>query len=150
MVRLTFRSRQRDPERGAVAVEFAMVVPILVALTIGTIDAGRMIVAKQMCAYAAIVGARTALAKVTVVSGTTTTITATEVRNAAIAAAPLLHLTTSNIPTVSVSGSTTTFANRTRGDKVTVVVTYTFTPVIPLLTKLATKNYSVTSAMVIP
>ena len=122
-------------------VEFALVVPILMAVTIGTIDAGKMTAAKTMCAYAATVGARTGIAS--------STASTTVVQNAAIAAAPLLHLTTSNV-TVTVSGSTTTFTSRTRGDKVTVVVTYTFTPVIPLLTKLATKNYSVTSAMVIP
>ena len=118
-----------------------MVVPVLMAVTIGTIDAGKMTSAKTMCAYAATVGARTGIA-----SNTAST---TAVQNAAIAAAPLLHLTASNV-TVTVSGSTTTFTSRARGDKVTVVVTYTFTPVIPLLTKLATKNYTVTSAMVIP
>lgn len=123
------------------AVEFALVVPVLVAVTIGTIDAGKMTVAKEMCAFAATVGARTGVA-----SNTAST---SAVQTAAINAAPLLHLTTSNV-TVAVSGSTTTFTSRTRGDTVTVTVTYTFTPVIPLLTKLATKSYTVKSAMVIP
>lgn len=118
-----------------------MVVPILMAVTIGTLDAGKMCVAKTMCAYAATVGARTGIASSTAATS--------NVQTAAVNAAPLLHLSTSNV-TVTVSGSTTVFANRARGDTVTVNVTYTFTPVIPILTKLATKNYSVNSAMVIP
>jgi Flp pilus assembly protein TadG len=141
VVRPSIRTRRRHPQRGSVAVEFSLVVPILMAVTIGTIDAGRMVVAKEQCAYAAIVGARTAVASATASSSA--------VQTAAIAAAPLLHLSSSNVA-VAVTGSTTTFANRTRGDTVTVTVTYTFTPVIPLLTKLATKNYTVKSAMVIP
>jgi Flp pilus assembly protein TadG len=145
VVRFAFRSHKRHPERGSTVVEFSLVVPILVAVTIGTIDAGKMVVAKQMCAYAAVVGARTGLASATASS--------TVVQNAAIAAAPLLHLTTSDVTVGVTVGSTAvarTFGARTRGDTVTVTVNYTFTPVIPLLTKLATKNYSVKSAMVIP
>ena len=125
--------------------EFSLVVPLLVAVTIGTIDAGKMVVAKQMCAYAAIVGARTGVV--------TATASSTAVQNAAIAAAPLLHLTTSNVTVAVTVGSTATaraFGARARGDTVTVTVGYTFTPVIPLLTKLTTKTYSVKSAMVIP
>lgn len=146
VVRFAFRSHKRHPERGTAAVEFSLVVPLLVAVTIGTIDAGKMVVAKQMCAYAAIVGARTGVAKATASS--------TAVQNAAIAAAPLLHLTTSDVTVVVYVGSTavvrTPFTARTRGDTVSVTVGYTFTPVIPLLTKLASKTYSVKSAVVIP
>ncbi len=145
VVRFAFRSHSRHPESGTAAVEFSLVVPLLVAVTIGTIDAGKMVVAKQMCAYAAIVGARTGVASATASS--------TAVQNAAIAAAPLLHLTSSNVTVGVTVGSTLVtraFGARTRGDTVTVTVGYTFTPVIPLLTKLASKTYSVKSAMVIP
>ncbi|HVT07128.1 MAG TPA: TadE/TadG family type IV pilus assembly protein [Polyangia bacterium] len=144
-MRFASRSHSRHPERGTAAVEFSLVVPLLVAVTIGTIDAGKMVVAKQMCAYAAIVGARTGIASATANS--------TVVQNAAIAAAPLLHLTTSDVTvavTVGSTAATRAFGARTRGDTVTVTVGYTFTPVIPLLTKLATKSYSVKSAMVVP
>ncbi|MFL5303633.1 MAG: TadE/TadG family type IV pilus assembly protein [Polyangia bacterium] len=144
-MRFALRSHNRHPERGTAAVEFSLVVPILVLVTIGTIDAGRMVVAKQMCAYAAIVGARTG-----VVTATTST---SVVQTAATGAAPLLHLTASNVTvavTVGSTAATRTFTARTRGDTVTVTVAYTFTPVIPVLSKLATKNYSVKSAMVIP
>ncbi len=142
MVRPLSPLRPRHPERGATGpVEFALVLPILMTVFFGVIDGGRMMAAKQMCAYAATVGARTGIAS--------STASTAIVQNAAVAAAPMLHLATSNV-TVTVSGTTTTFSSRARGDKVTVVVTYTFTPVTPILTKLTTKNYSVTSAMVIP
>lgn len=132
------------------AVEFSFVVALpLMLVTFGTVEAGRMVVAKEECAYAATVGARTAVAKVAVQGGSTVTVTAAVVQAAAVAAAPLLHLATSNV-SVAVTGSTTTFANRTRGDKVTVTVTYTFTPMVPVLTKLTSKSYTVKSAMVIP
>lgn len=145
-MRFALRSHNRHPERGSTVVEFSLVVPILVLVTIGTIDAGKMVVAKQMCAYAAIVGARTGVAKATASSGA--------VQTAAIGAAPLLHLTASNVTVAVTVGSTavarTPFNARTRGDTVTVTVTYTFTPVIPVLSRLATKSYSVKSAMVVP
>ena len=80
-------------------VEFSLVVPILVAVTIGTIDAGKMVVAKQMCAYAAIIGARTGVAKATASSAV--------VQTAAIEAAPLLHLTAGNVTVAVTVGSTT-------------------------------------------
>jgi Flp pilus assembly protein TadG len=146
VVRFAFRSHNRSRERGTAAVEFSLVVPILVLVTIGTIDAGRMVVAKQMCAYAAIIGARTGVAKATASTGV--------VQTAAIGAAPLLHLTAGDVTVGATVGSTTAvrtpFSARTRGDTVTVTVTYVFTPVMPVLSKLATKTYSVNSAMVVP
>ena len=92
------------------------------------------------------IGARTGVAKATASTGV--------VQTAAIGAAPLLHLTATNVTVGATVGSTTAvrnpFSARTRGDTVTVTVTYTFTPVIPVLSKLATKTYSVNSAMVVP
>ncbi len=129
------------------AVEFAFVVAVpLLLFTVGTFDAVRMVVAKQMCAYAASVGARTAAVMATA--------NAAAAQTAAAAAAPMLKLTTSNVA-VAITDSasppnTVAFASRTRGNTVTVTVSYTFTPVAPGFTKLVTKNFAVKSAVVIP
>jgi Flp pilus assembly protein TadG len=146
-VRLLSRAPGRHPERGGAVVEFTLVLPILMAVTVGAIDLGRVLVSKEMSVYATAVGARLAVGKV---NSSGATLSSTDVQNAVIAAAPLLKLTTSNV-TVAVSGSTTTFTSRTRGDKVTVSITgCTFTSVSKV-SKLATgKNCNSTSVMVIP
>lgn len=124
--------------------------PILMAVTLGTIDLGRMVVAKEMCVYAAMVGARTALGKYNTASPPVA-LSSSDIQTAAINAVPMLQLATSNVA-VAVSGSTTTFANRTRGDIVTVTVTYTYTPLIPKISKIISsgKAWTITSAMVVP
>ena len=106
-----------------------------------------MVVAKQMCAYAASVGSR---------AGTGKGNNLAAVQSAAEAAAPMLKLADSNV-TVAVTDSlghavtfNATTDSRARGDTVTVTVTYTFTPVAPGFTKLVTKNYSVKSSEIIP
>jgi Flp pilus assembly protein TadG len=134
------QARGRDPERGSTAVEFAMVVPLLFLMTIGVYDAGRMVVTKTMLAYAVTIGARAGVA-----SNTTST---SAVQSAVVAAAPFLNLSTSNVTTVSSSNGT--WATRSRGDSVTVTGQYTFTPTLPLFTKLASKTHTYTSTMKIP
>jgi Flp pilus assembly protein TadG len=148
VVRRLFRASARHPERGATAVEFAWVLPILMAVTLGTIDLGRMVVFKQMCAYAAMAGARTAMGRYE--SDGSTLLTSGDVQQAAIKTAPMLKLTTTNV-LVTVSGSTTSFTSRTRGDTVTVTVQYTFTPLVPKISKIASPpQWKISSAMVIP
>jgi len=141
MVGSLFRAPRRHPERGGYTVEFAMVLSVLMAVTLGTIDLGRMVVAKEMCAYAAIVGARTAAA-----NGTAST---SAVQTAAINCVPMLKLTTSN---VAVSPTGTAFTTRTRGTTVKVTITYTYTPLIPKISKIISggKSWTISSAMVIP
>ncbi len=130
------------------AVEFAFVAAVpLLLFTIGTFDAVRMVVAKQMCAYAASAGARTGAVMATANQAA--------VQAAAVAAAPMLKLTASSVTVVVTDSATPTpnivaFASRARGDTVTVTVPYTFTPVAPGFTKLITKNFSVKSAVLIP
>lgn len=143
MVGSLFRAPRRLSERGGYTVEFAMVLSILMAVTLGTIDLIRMVIAKEMCAYAAIVGARTAVANKTASTSAVQTAAATSV--------PMLKLTTSNVA-VAVSGSTTAFGSRTRGDTVTVTVTYTYTPLIPKVSKILStgKAWTIKSAMVVP
>ncbi len=126
-------------------VEFSLVLPILLCTTIGLYDAGRMVTSKTMLAYAVTVGARTATAKV---NSSGTTLSTSDVQQVVINAAPFLNLSTSNVTTVSSSNGT--WASRTRGNSVTVTATYTFTPLLPFLTKLAAKTYTYTSTMTIP
>ncbi|GAB2764900.1 TadE/TadG family type IV pilus assembly protein [Sinomonas soli] len=51
--------RTSDSERGAAAVEFAIVLPVLLVLLLGIIDFGRAFSAQQTLTYAAREGART-------------------------------------------------------------------------------------------
>jgi Flp pilus assembly protein TadG len=139
-VRCLPQLRHRDPERGTTTVEFALVLPLLILMTIGAYDACRMVVSNTMLAYATTIGARAGI-----VSSTTSTAT---VQTAVVNAAPFLNLSTSNVTTVSSSNGT--WATRTRGDTVTVTATYTFTPVIPVLTRLIQRTYTYTSKMKIP
>lgn len=65
-------SPARDRQRGAVAVEFALILPILLMLVLGIIDFGRLYYTQVTLTQAAREGARLeALSKPTVVSGTT-------------------------------------------------------------------------------
>jgi Flp pilus assembly protein TadG len=145
-------ARHRHPERGATAVEFAWVLPFLVATTLGTIDLGRMVVAKEMCAYAAIVGARTALGRYE--SDNSTALTSADVQTAAIRAVPMLKLpsTAVTVTATDPSNNVEAFTARGRGHTVTVKVTYTYTPLIPGISKIVAggKNWAIKSSMVIP
>lgn len=96
-----------------------------------------MVVSRGMLTYAAICGARAG-----VVQATTTAAIA---QAAATAAAPMLALSS-----VLVTTSAATWTARTRGDTVTAVATYTFQPVLPVMTYLVTKNFTATSTMMIP
>ncbi|HVV17616.1 MAG TPA: TadE/TadG family type IV pilus assembly protein [Polyangia bacterium] len=144
-MRLSFSSRLRDPQRGAAAVEFSLVLPALLMVTLGTVDAGRMMVSRIMLAYAVTVGARAAAAN----ANTTTT----PVQTAVVAAAPMLSLSAGSVTvgaTTAGGAAITPFSARTRGNVVSVSCSYTFKPVTPLLTKLATKTFTYTSKMTIP
>jgi Flp pilus assembly protein TadG len=139
-VRHLFSSRHNPPrqgQRGATAVEFSLIFPLLVLMTIGTMDGARMVVSRAMLSYAVICGARKGLVSTT----TTTTIAQT----ALTAAAPMLPLTG-----ISITTSAASWAARTSGDTVTVTASYTFQPSLPAFTKLATKNFHATSTLTIP
>ena len=85
MARRLFRSRGRG--RGQTLVEFAMVLPIVVAIMLALFDLGRAVYSSNTLAQAARSAARTAIVNQNV----------TNVRNSAIAAAPTLALKSSNI-----------------------------------------------------
>lgn len=95
-------------ERGAAALEFALVLPVLLLLVMGIIDFGRVFNAQQTLTYAARAGAR-----VMVLQNSTT---------AAITAAQNASSTLGSIPSSAFSVSPTTC---TSGTQVTFTVNYT-------------------------
>jgi Flp pilus assembly protein TadG len=140
----------RSTERGATAVEFAVALPIFLAMTLGMVEASRMIVSKTMLAYAVTAGARAASAKYNH-NATPSTLSTSDVQSVVIAAAPMLNLTASNFDSIT---SSATWASRTHGDTVTVQAHYTFTPAFvagsPVLVSLTSKTFNYTSTMTIP
>jgi Flp pilus assembly protein TadG len=54
-------SRQRRPERGAAAVEFALVLPVFMAFVFGILEGGRLMEAQHAVTAAARAGAREAV-----------------------------------------------------------------------------------------
>jgi Flp pilus assembly protein TadG len=82
------RVRERNRQRGSTAVEFALVFPVFFTLIACALEGGRFVVSRMMLAYAVTVGARAA---------TLSTASTTTVQNAVINAAPMLHLTASQV-----------------------------------------------------
>src|SRR3954470_21849843 len=110
-------------QRGATAVEFALVLPILVGVLLGAIDAGRLVVSQCMLNYAVIAGARLAS-----VSSTTSFAT---VQTAVVAAAPLLNLTTSAVHYQINTGAVDTgFGTLAAGNTVRVYANYAYKPLV--------------------
>ncbi|GAA2198747.1 TadE/TadG family type IV pilus assembly protein [Sinomonas flava] len=100
----------QDRERGAAAVEFALVLPVLILLLLGIVDYGRLFNAQQTLTYAARSGAR-----VMVLQNST---------SAAITAAQNTASDLGSIPSSSFAVSPSTC---TAGTQVTFTVNYTFT-----------------------
>jgi Flp pilus assembly protein TadG len=133
---------RRDGQRGGTTVEFALVLPVLMAVLFGMLEGGRLIVSRSMLSQAAIRGAR--------VASITSTTTASQVEAAVISTAPLLGLAASNIDVI-VNGVTTesaAFGTRAAGSNVGVIVRYTFTPKLPV--PFATKSFTARSEVVMP
>jgi Flp pilus assembly protein TadG len=125
------RLRVRARERGAAAVEFALVLPILVVILLGIVDFGLEMNSQAIIANAAREGARTASLGGTAAEATTA---------ATNASGSLLNVSASN-PTVTVaclkpggaacaSGYDT---NRESGGTVVVTVSYTYTWISPTI-----------------
>ncbi len=123
-------------QRGAAAVEFAVVAPIFVLLLFGMIEYGRMVMVQQMLTNATREGARRA-----VVDGTTVDSVKTTVKD---------YLTSGNITVndneITVNPDPTTAAS---GDPVTVSMTLPFSRVswLPSPMFLGSANMTATSVM---
>lgn len=106
---------------GAVAVEFALILPLFLALIFGIIDGGRLMMSRWLVSYAVVRGGRVASLR---------TSTYQNVQDAVAQSASLIGLSSANV-NIAVNGTTvnsTTFATRSSGDAVHVWTTYTFTP----------------------
>lgn len=119
-----FARRSREArQHGSTVVEFALVFPILVVVTFGALDAGRLVVAKVMLSYACISGARLAA-----VSNTTAFST---VQTAVAAAAPLLNLSSSSVHyQIDLGTADSGFSTRASGSKIRVYATYNYQPMV--------------------
>jgi Flp pilus assembly protein TadG len=110
----------KKPEsRGQSILEFALTLPIFLAIVVGVVDVGHAVVARSLLANCARKGARSAIfpqtADPTVISAVNS---------------QTLFLGT--IPSSDISISPTTTSARVSGTTVTVTVTYQFHPITPL------------------
>jgi Flp pilus assembly protein TadG len=107
-------------ERGAAAVEFALIMPVLIVMIFGMVDMGMAINAQAIVSNAAREGARAAS-----FNGADTTATTTGVTSAAkslIGTAPTVTITCQTVGTTT----TITCSSATAGDSVVVKVAYTY------------------------
>jgi len=110
----------KKPEsRGQSILEFALTLPIFLAIVVGVVDVGHAVVARSLLANCAREGARSAIFPQT---GDGTVISAVN--------SQALFLGT--IPSSDISISPTTTSARVSGTTVTVTVTYQFHPITPL------------------
>jgi len=146
-----WRSSDRRRSRGQGLVEFALVLPLLTFLIFGVLDFGRAVYTHNTVSQAARTAGRKALVDQN----------RTDVRNAAIAAAPTLGLTVSN---VAVCFKTQDTAERTCNSSFTdtcpraqrmvgclaiVTVTTTYRPFTPFISALFSQ-IPVTSTAIVP
>ena len=135
------RFRRRNRQRGSTAVEFALVFPLFFTLIACALEGGRFVVSRMMLAYAVTVGARAA---------TLSNASTTSVRNAVVNAAPMLHLTASQVEITSATGIPASV-----GTAVTVSVgvissanQYQFKSLIPArFSPFSTRNWSAKATM---
>ncbi len=111
---------------GQALVEMALVLPILIALIFGMMDFGRVLNGYLVATEASREGARVATLRKD----------DTEIRTAVINASPTLDQTKMTI-TISPAGT------RTRGDSVTVAITYNVDIITPLINTMLTNPYPV-------
>jgi Flp pilus assembly protein TadG len=114
---------RRSSDRGAAAVEFALVVPVLLMVVFGIIDFGRMMNVQLQVSEAAREGARAA-----------TVITGTESERHDAAASRIALFTSSTIGGVEFDGADSSFCSIApgRGDINTVTASYQFTFITPV------------------
>ena len=128
-------SRRASKSHGGVAVEFAIVLPLFLALLFGMIDGGRLMMARWMVSYAVARGGRVASLR---------TSTAQNVKDAVAASATLIGLSAANV-NVEVNAGATAFTSRQTGDVVHVWTNYTFTPKLSFVFTSSTINVAGTT-----
>jgi Flp pilus assembly protein TadG len=140
-VRFVSSTRNRNRQLGAYAVEFSLVVPLLMVLLFGAIDGGRYVISGCMMRYAAIVGSRMA--------SMPHTAAVTDVQDAAVGAAPFLGLSRASV-TVSITNGVTpkAFTARAAGDTASVVVTYNYTAFLSAFSKFVSRSGRTTTSAV--
>lgn len=126
-------------------------VPLFFTVVFGALEGGRFVVARMMLSYAVSVGARAA----TLTGATLDTTNTACVQNVVVNAAPMLHLSTSQVEVTS-AGVTATLPAAV-GTTVTVSIgvqnsanRYTFRSVIPSRwSPFSTRNWSAQASMVV-
>jgi len=121
-------SARAPRSHGAVAVEFALVMLLFLAMIFGIIDGGRLMMSRWVVSYAVARGGRVASLR---------TSTLQNVKDAVAQSASLIGLSASNV-NVEVNSGSTAFTARQSGDVVHVYTTYTFTPKLAFVFKTST------------
>lgn len=137
----------RRSSLGQSTVEFALVIPVFLLITIGIVDLGRGIIANNVISNAAREGARAGI-----YPGTTDTAISTAINQetAFLGNVPVATADPGTGNWVSVSPSEAS-GLRKSGNTITVVVHYRFLPVTPVLSNLvgSSINLSASSTMLI-
>jgi Flp pilus assembly protein TadG len=136
----------RERQSGTTLVEFVCVATLFFTVMLGTLEGGRFVVARMMLSYAVSVGVRAA---------TLAGASATSVQTAVVNAAPMLHLTSSQVE-VSSGGAAITLPAAV-GTNLTVSVgvmsaanKYTFQSVVPSRwSPFSTRSWSAQASMVV-
>lgn len=118
----------RRGHRGQSLTEFALILPVFIMVTVGIVDAGRAIYSYNTVANSARAAARVAIVNQD----------ATDIRNAAIAAAPGLGLTSADVVLVPCAQLDC---------KYSVTVDYDFAPVTPFVSEIFNPVISSTAEM---
>jgi Flp pilus assembly protein TadG len=136
------RGRSERRQRGGYAVEFALVIPLLMILLFGALDGGRFVVTRCMLNYAVIVGSRMA--------SMPQTPALLNVQTAVVAAAPFLGLTPGSVTVTITNGAATKgFPVRAAGDTATVSATYSYHAFLTFFSKFGSRTFTSTSAITV-
>lgn len=123
--------RSRSRQRGAAALEFALVVPVIILMVLGIVDLGMLMNAQAVVANAARDGARVASLGKTAATARTAAQTTVQSMGHPPTSVTVVCMTSTNCP--SGGDYDTLRGNRkTPGEVVQVTVTYTYTFITPL------------------